>query len=505
MMTTRIMAGVETTDAELVGESLLGNREAFGRIVARYQSLICAQAYSATGCLGQSEDLAQETFITAWRHLRQLREPAKLRAWLCGITRNQINNALRRADREPLCAAEPLDAVAELRAVDALPADHAINQEEEAILWRSLERIPETYRGALVLFYREHQSIERVAERLELSEEAVKQRLSRGRKLLHEAVLAFVEGALERTNPGKAFTLGVVAALPALALPAKGVTLGTATVMAQGSSAAKGAAILGVIGFAATSLGAVTGGLFAVRGRIQNARSERERKFLARASWGLVAWKVLLLVVLLLVFSSTGGVILNQAEDAVGWSLGWLGLYGIWVAYSIWMTQRQRRIQIEDGTFEEGAARQHGTTDPTRKGFRAIVYGGLAAMIFGPGGLLLMVVGVSGDRWMFGLLSIMAIAAWLAGAGAVMRRPDRLKRIFVMAWWGLALVTLATFNLRFHAWASNPGVLWPDDPHAFHLPPLWLNIPILAFYGSIGLGWSLQRRFARRAADLPRP
>jgi hypothetical protein len=43
-----------------------------------------------------------------------------------------------------------------------------------------------------------------------LTEDAVKQRLSRGRKMLHEQVLAFVEGALARTNPGKAFTLGVV-------------------------------------------------------------------------------------------------------------------------------------------------------------------------------------------------------------------------------------------------------------------------------------------------------
>ncbi len=98
-------------DAELVAASLSGNCDAFGRIVSRYQSLICSLAYSATGCLGQSEDLAQETFIAAWKHLRQLREPAKLRAWLCGIARNRINNSLRREGREPLRAAEPLETV----------------------------------------------------------------------------------------------------------------------------------------------------------------------------------------------------------------------------------------------------------------------------------------------------------------------------------------------------------------------------------------------------------
>jgi len=61
------------------------------------------------------------------------------------------------------------------------PATQAVTREEEAILWRALERIPDTYREPLILFYREQQSVERVAAELELSEDAVKQRLSRGR------------------------------------------------------------------------------------------------------------------------------------------------------------------------------------------------------------------------------------------------------------------------------------------------------------------------------------
>ena len=92
-------------DAELVSESLSGNRDAFGQIVAQYQSLICSLAYSATGSLSQSEDLAQETFLAAWKQLADLREPHKLRAWLCGIARNLINYSLRRQGREPSHAA----------------------------------------------------------------------------------------------------------------------------------------------------------------------------------------------------------------------------------------------------------------------------------------------------------------------------------------------------------------------------------------------------------------
>jgi RNA polymerase sigma factor (sigma-70 family) len=102
MMTTKLMPVGADNDAELVVGTLTGDRDAFSQIVSRYQSLICSLTYSATGNLGQSEDLAQETFISAWKHLGQLRERDKLRAWLCGIARNRINNFLRREGREPL-------------------------------------------------------------------------------------------------------------------------------------------------------------------------------------------------------------------------------------------------------------------------------------------------------------------------------------------------------------------------------------------------------------------
>src|SRR5690348_12626208 len=123
MMTTRMRAVTANGDAELVNASLAGNREAFGQIVARYQSLVCSLAYSATGILSQSEDLAQETFFAAWKHLADLREPAKLRAWLCGIARNLINNFLRAQGREPSQRAEALEDILELRSPEPLPVE----------------------------------------------------------------------------------------------------------------------------------------------------------------------------------------------------------------------------------------------------------------------------------------------------------------------------------------------------------------------------------------------
>src|SRR5206468_1618171 len=130
MTMTQAVKTTDSSDFELVTQSLAGNRDAFGWIVARYQSLLCSLAYSATGNLSLSEDLAQETFVTAWKQLTDLREPEKVRSWLCRITRNLTYDALRRQGREPIYKAESLEEVEESPAAIPLPSECTISREE---------------------------------------------------------------------------------------------------------------------------------------------------------------------------------------------------------------------------------------------------------------------------------------------------------------------------------------------------------------------------------------
>jgi RNA polymerase sigma factor (sigma-70 family) len=278
MMPSSMIPAAQRDDAELVAASLAGDRDAFGQIVSRYQALICSLAYNATGSIRQSEDLAQETFLNAWLGLGQLRETSKLRAWLCGIVRHKISGALASAGREPSHAAEPLDTMNEPAASEALPSEQAVSREEQAILWRSLEQIPDIYRETLILFYRENQSVESVAASLELSQDAVKQRLSRGRKLLQEQVAAFVEGALRDTAPGRAFTFGVLGVLPALTLPAASA----AGAAAKGAAAAKSAALAPLVVAIAGPVVGILGGWLGYKINMENAGSPRERQFLEK-------------------------------------------------------------------------------------------------------------------------------------------------------------------------------------------------------------------------------
>ncbi len=277
----------ECDDVELVSRSLAGDGAAFAQIVEAYQTLICSLTYCATGSFRQSEDLAQETFIIAWRELRQLREPAKLRSWLCRLARSVISRAVRQQKREPAQGAEPIESAEDAAAPAPNPSQAAINHEEEAILWRSLGGLPEIYREPLVLFYREEMSVANVAAELDLNEDAVKQRLSRGRKLLADEVTALVKGVLKRTKPGKAFTLAVMAALPGFTVSASAASVGISA--GKSLAAAKAATLAGFAGTIFGPLFGLLGGWLGARISIESAESGRERQLAIKMAWIAVA------------------------------------------------------------------------------------------------------------------------------------------------------------------------------------------------------------------------
>lgn len=196
------------TDSELLDASRRGEREAFGALVERYQNIVCAVTYSRTRNQALSEDVAQDTFIAAWRRLDQLRDPGRLRAWLCGIARNLASKARRRSDREAAPLEEPI-------ATGENPFDAVCQAQAEQVVGDALSRVPAIYRDALVLYYREQRSARDVAAALGISEAAVLQRLARGRQHLADGVTALVEQSLRaQRKPRRALIAGVLAALP---------------------------------------------------------------------------------------------------------------------------------------------------------------------------------------------------------------------------------------------------------------------------------------------------
>src|SRR5512139_980310 len=90
----------EQLDNDLVAACMRGDVRAFGRLVERHHGAVTAVAFAITRDLALSEDIAQDTFVIAWTRLGELRDAARVRAWLCNIARNKSKNELRGRKRE---------------------------------------------------------------------------------------------------------------------------------------------------------------------------------------------------------------------------------------------------------------------------------------------------------------------------------------------------------------------------------------------------------------------
>lgn len=262
----------DASDVNLVMFSLGGDREAFSEIVARYQNLLCSLAYSSVGDIKYSEDISQEVFVEAWKKLDTLNDPEKLKSWLCGILRFKLSHFRRKEGKQPIKGANNIEEHDIADSSKEQMEDAAIREQEQALLWQTLDKMDHTYREPLVLFYREQQSVERVAAELDLTLDTTKQRLSRGRKLLKRAMISFVEESLTNSKPGIAFTAGVLAAISGIAPPAKAAALGI--------GAAKAGTMFKLATFL-TFLAAFSGlisSFFGLRASLDQSRTRRERQ-----------------------------------------------------------------------------------------------------------------------------------------------------------------------------------------------------------------------------------
>jgi RNA polymerase sigma factor (sigma-70 family) len=457
------------SDADLAAAAAGGNRDAFGEIVERYGRLVCAVACAGTRDVAAGQDVAQEAFVAAWRALPTLREPARLKSWLTGITRNLVNN---RARREGGRRHEDLEAV-EATSPDPSPLDAVLERERQALVRRALDALPEGYREPLLLFYWEQQSVRAVAETLDLSEDAVKQRLSRGRVLLKEQIAETVDAALEHVRPGKVFVAAVVAALPALSPPGAGAAVLAAAAGKEGASAASavglGAALWGPL------LG-VLGGYIGARASIENTSSARERAFMVRVAWlaaGLaLAFGVVEIAGLLLlpqVFANT------PAQVAV---IG--GYTAILVTFIVRSNQRQRQIQREEGVNALAPA-------PGAVAQKSAIYGSFAGGIFG--GLCWMgPITVIARDWVFGIFVLgCAVALFVAISRAVLRRPERYFALARIELGAVIALNALGINLRWEHWMEAYRRSWLYEPSSDL--PVWMINVLLAVIG----GWCFWR------------
>jgi len=174
------------SEEALVRKAQRGDRAAFEELVRRTSRLIFARLYLETGDCHRSEDLLQETLLSAFRSLRELSDPKGFRAWLLTIAHNRAIDAMRREQRKKRSAPPRSNAAA----LDHMPAkalrpDEELEREEmRAQVLGVLRSLPEEFRLPLTLRYIAGADYETIQVQLGLSNGSLRGLLHRGMKLL---------------------------------------------------------------------------------------------------------------------------------------------------------------------------------------------------------------------------------------------------------------------------------------------------------------------------------
>jgi RNA polymerase sigma-70 factor (ECF subfamily) len=182
------------SDEELVARSREGDLDSFNQLVLRWERPIYALAYRVIGREEDARDVAQETFLRAFRALGGFKGQAKFSSWLYRITLNLCRDWIRRQRRTPVAQApEGVDLI-EL-ASEATPSetieDLVSRREMSRAVARAMAGLPEEQRTAIILKEYHGLTFQEIADLLDCPLSTVKTRLYQGltvlrRQLQHE-------------------------------------------------------------------------------------------------------------------------------------------------------------------------------------------------------------------------------------------------------------------------------------------------------------------------------
>jgi RNA polymerase sigma-70 factor (ECF subfamily) len=179
---------------ELVARVRAGDEEAFRLIFDRYSRPILGFIFDMVGDRSLAEDLAQETFVRAFRGLQTLREETKLSTWLFGIARNCALEQLRTRRRDAGNVEIDAEPAFELRDHARTPSGHLLDKELSGVIQSALARLDEDKRTVFTLKVLQQRSYEEIAEITGFSVGKLKTDLHRARAEMRRRIGPYLGG-----------------------------------------------------------------------------------------------------------------------------------------------------------------------------------------------------------------------------------------------------------------------------------------------------------------------
>src|SRR5262245_21493353 len=175
------------SDEDLVARSMGGDRDSFNQLVLRWERPIYALAYRVIGREEDARDVAQETFLRAFRALGGFKGQAKFSSWLYRITLNLCRDWIRRERRTPIAQVpEGIDLI-EL-AGEATPSetieDLVSRKQLGLAVAKAMALLPDEQRTAIILKEYHGLTFQEIADLLDCPLSTVKTRLYQGLTVL---------------------------------------------------------------------------------------------------------------------------------------------------------------------------------------------------------------------------------------------------------------------------------------------------------------------------------
>jgi RNA polymerase sigma-70 factor (ECF subfamily) len=172
----------ETSDRDLVEQTRDGQVQAFGDLVTRYQTAVFNVCLRMLGVREDAEDLAQETFIRAFRRLETYDAERPFGPWIRRIAANLSLNYLQRKSPVQYVLDEERDQSA--LAAPETPEDRLEGRQAVQVMRKAIAELPPHYRAVIELRHYQDLSYAEIAATLDLPLSDVKSHLYRARRQL---------------------------------------------------------------------------------------------------------------------------------------------------------------------------------------------------------------------------------------------------------------------------------------------------------------------------------
>jgi len=171
------------TDADLAGAFKDGDDRAFAILYDRYKRSLYVFALKMLSEADAANDIVQDVFLRVYEKRQQLDYPERFRSWVFAIARNRCLSHLRQSRKRV-----PLDEAPDEAITVAASADGIEAEEDLRLIRRALAELKIEYREVLILREYQDLSYREIAEITETTESAVKSKIFKARRALHETL-----------------------------------------------------------------------------------------------------------------------------------------------------------------------------------------------------------------------------------------------------------------------------------------------------------------------------